>query len=303
MDQLESARYFTKLDLKSGYHQVRVREEDTWKTAFKMKQGLFEWLVMPFGLCNAPATFMRLMNDLLRPFMEDFVIVYLDDILIYSQTWEEHLVHIQKVLEVLQGSQLRLNEKKCEFARTELVYLGFVVGGGQRKIDPGKVEVITNWPRPSTVTEVRSFVGACQYLRKFIRNFSVLAAPLHGLTKAGQKFEWGKNHEDAFQLLKKKISEAPVLALPNLQRPFEVEADASNYAMGAVLLQDRRPVEYYSELFAGSIKNYPPYDKEFYALYQAVKHWRVYLLGKEVVVHSDHKPLEYLHAQTKLQQP
>lgn len=145
-------------------------------------------------------------------------------------------------------------------------------------------------------------MGACQYVRKFIRDFSTYAAPLHGLTKAGPKFEWSEKHEEAFQLLKRKISEAPVLALPSLQRPFEVETDASTYAMGAVLLQDGKPVEYYSELFTGSIRNYPTYDKEFYALYQAIKHWRVYLLGKEVVVHSDHKPLEYLHAQTKLQQ-
>ena len=192
MDQLEGARFFTKLDLKSGYHQVRIREEDTWKTAFKTKQGLFEWLVMPFGLCNAPATFMRLMNDLLRPFIEDFVIVYLDDILVYSRTWEEHLVHVEKVFEVLQDGQLKLNGKKCEFGKDELVYLGFIVGKGQRRIDSGKVEVITKWPTPKTVTEVRSFMGACQYLRKFIRHFSTYAASLHGLTKAKVQFEWGR---------------------------------------------------------------------------------------------------------------
>ena len=214
MDQLESARFFTKLDLKSGYHQVRVREDDTWKTAFKTKQGLFEWLVMPFGLCNAPATFMRLMNDMLRPFIEDFVIVYLDDILVYSKTWEEHMVHVEKVFEVLCKGQLRLNEKKCEFGRKELVYLGFIVGDGSRKIDPSKVEVITNWPRPSTVTEIRSFLGACTYLRKFIHHFSTIAGPLHSLTGVKARFEWETSHESAFQLLKKKISEAPKAQVP-----------------------------------------------------------------------------------------
>ena len=181
-----------------------------------------------------------------------------------------------------------------------MIYLRFIVGGGTRKIDPSKVEVITNWPRPSTVTEIRSFLGACTYLRKFIRNFSTIAGPLHSLTGAKAKFEWEKNHEDVFQLLKRKISEAPVLALPNLQRTFEVETDASDYAMGGVLLQDGKPVEYHSELFSGVVKNYPTYDKGFYSLYQCIKHWRVYLLGKEVVVHSDHKPLEYLHAQIRI---
>ncbi|CAL8120214.1 unnamed protein product [Prunus armeniaca] len=243
LDQLHGARYFTKLDLKSGYHQVRIHDEDTWKTAFKTKQGLFEWLVMPFGLCNAPATFMRLMNEVLRPFIDDFVIVYLDDILIFSVTWEEHLHHIAQVLEVLRTNQLQLNGKKCEFGKQHLVYLGFIVGAGELKVDLEKV-----------------------------------------------------------QLLKRKITEAPVLALPNLQRPFEVEADASNYAMGAVLFQDGKPVAYHSEMFSGPVLNYPTYDKELYAMHQAVKHWRAYLLGKEVVVHSDHKPLQFLTTQSKLQQ-
>ncbi|VVA37284.1 PREDICTED: Retrovirus-related Pol poly from transposon, partial [Prunus dulcis] len=170
------------------------------------------------------------------------------------------------------------------------------------KVDLEIVQVISQWPTPQTVTEVRSFIGACQYLRKFIRHFSQIAAPLHSLTKANQKFEWSRNHEESFQLLKRKITEAPVLALPNLQRPFEVEADASNYAMGVVLFQDGKLVAYHSEMFSGPVLNYPTYDKELYAMHQAVKHWRAYLLGKEVVVHSDHKPLQFLTTQSKLQQ-
>ncbi|KAI5311989.1 hypothetical protein L3X38_041162 [Prunus dulcis] len=193
-DQLHGARYFTKLDLKSGYHQVRIHEEDTWKTAFKTKQGLFECV-----------------------------------------TWEDHLHHIAQVLEVLRTNQLQLNGKKCEFGKQHLVYLGFIVGAGELKVDLEKVQVLSQWTTPYTVTEVQSFIGACQYLRKFIRHFSQIATPLYSLTKANQKFEWSKNHEESFQLLKQKITEAPVLALPNLQKPFEVEADASNYAMGAIL--------------------------------------------------------------------
>ncbi|KAJ9536800.1 hypothetical protein OSB04_un000024 [Centaurea solstitialis] len=274
LDQLKHAVIFTKLDLRSGYHQVRIREEDIWKTAFKTRQGLFEWLVMPFGLCNAPATFMRLMNDILRPHIDDFVVVYLEDILIYSRSEEEHLEHLRKVFDLLQHQQLKLNQKKCEFGKAKLVYLGFVVGGGSLHVDPEKVKAITEWPRPKSVTEVRSFMGACQYLRKFIRHFSVIASPLHALTKMNAKFEWTNKHEDTFLLLKRKISEAPVLALPNLHRPFELETDASGYAMGAVLLQEGRSVAYHSEMFQGAQKNYPTYDKELLALHQAVKHWR-----------------------------
>ncbi|CAL2229057.1 unnamed protein product [Prunus armeniaca] len=224
LDQLHGACYFTKLNLKSSYHQVRIQEEDTWKTAFKTKQGLFEWLVMPFGLCNALATFLRLMNE-------------------------------------------------CHIGGPSLSYYSSF--GGELKVDGEKVQVISQWPTPQTVIEVRSFIGASQYLRK------------------------QRNHEESFQLLKRKITEAPVLALSNLQRPFEVEAHALNYAMGAVLFQDGKPVAYHSKMFSGPILNYPTYD-ELYVMHQAVKYRRAYLLGKEVVVHSDHKPLQFLTTQSKL---
>jgi hypothetical protein len=198
LDQLKDAIYFTKLDLRSGYHQIRIAEGDTWKTSFKTKQGLFEWMVMPFGLCNAPATFMRVMNDVLRPFLDDFVIVYLDDILIFSKSREEHIEHVKRVLDVLRKEQLFLKLSKCEFGKTSLIYLGHIVGGGELKIDPSKVKVILEWSRPSNVTEVRSFLGAAQYWRKFIANFLSIAAPLHAVTSVKQGFQWGGKQQQAF---------------------------------------------------------------------------------------------------------
>jgi hypothetical protein len=302
LDQLKDAKYFTKLDLRSGYHQIRIVEGDTWKTAFKTKQGLFEWMVMPFGLCNAPATFMRVMNDVLRPFLDDCVIVYLDDILIFSKSREEHVMHVKQVLDVLRKEKLFLKMSKCEFGKTSLIYLGHIVGGGELKIDPSKVKVILEWPKPNNVTEVRSFLGATQYWRKFIANFSSIAAPLHAVTSVKQVFQWGGKQQKAFDTLKETISSAPVLALPNLRQPFEIQTDASNYAMGAVLLQHGKPICFHSETFNGVVINYPTYDKELYALVQSVKKWKHYLLGKETIIHTDHQPLQYLQSQTKLQQ-
>ena len=158
---------------------------------FQKKQGLYEWLVMPFGLANAPATFMGVMNDVLQPFIDDFVIVYLDDILVFSKTWEEHLKHGKQTLDVLKRENLYVKLSKCEFGKTSLNYLGHIVGGGELKIDPSKVEVIVNWPKPKFATEVRSFLGAIQYWRKFIANFSLMTTPLHALTRLNKVFQWG----------------------------------------------------------------------------------------------------------------
>jgi hypothetical protein len=216
LHQLQHEKYFTKMDLKSEYHQLRIKEEDTWNTAFKTRQGLYEWLVMLFGLCNAPTTFMRLMNDVLRPYLDSFVIVYLDDILVYSATWEENMSHLMQVLETLKNHQLLANLNKCKFAQQCFVYLGYVISGGELEIDLAKMEAIMKWLIPTNFTEVRSFVGATQYLQKFIASFLAIVAPLHAITTSGKSFLWGKNQQKAFDDLKRNISQAPMLMLPNL---------------------------------------------------------------------------------------
>jgi hypothetical protein len=244
----EWGKVFFKEDLKSGYHQIHMRESDEWKTAFKTNEGLYEWLVMPFGLTNAPSTFMRLMNEVLREFIKKFVVVYLDDILIFSKTKAEHLKHLAIVMRKLQQEKLLINMKKCSFMKTELIYLGFVISVNELKMDLDKVEVIKNWPSPRNIFEVRSFHGLASFYRKFIRNFSgISVAMMDTVKKRHKSFHWTTEAEKSFNLLKRKITEQPVLVLPDFHKTFQVKCDASGYAIGSVLSQEDRPVAYFSE--------------------------------------------------------
>jgi hypothetical protein len=267
MDCMSRANYFSKIDLKSGYHQIRMREGDEWKTTFKTNEGLYEWLVMLFGLTNVPSTFMRLMNEVLRKFIGKFVVVYLDDILIYSKTKAEHLKHLAIVMRKLQQEKLLINMKKSSFMKTELIYLGFVISANELKMDPSKVEVIKNWPSPRNFFEVRSFHGLASFYQKFVRNFSgVSAAMMDTVKKQHKSFHWIGEAEKIFNLLKRKITEQPVLVLPDFQKTFQVKCDASGYAIGAVLSQEDRPVAYFSEKLDDAKLKYSMYDKEFYAI-------------------------------------
>jgi hypothetical protein len=303
MDCLSGSNYFSKIDLKSGYHQIRMREGDEWKTTFKTNTGLYEWLVMPFGLTNAPSTFMRLMNEVLKEFIGKFVIVYLDDILVFSKTKEEHIRHLNLVLKRLHDEKLLINLKKCFFMKEELIYLGFVISQEGLKMDPEKIKAITDWPSPRNIHEVRSFHGLASFYRKFIRNFSGICAPiLDTVKKEKQPFKWTVAAEKGFKLLKEKITEKPVLALPDFKKLFSVKCDASGHAIGGVLSQEEKPVAYFSEKLNEAKQKYSTYDKEFYAVIQALRKWRHYLMPTEFILYSDNHALQFITKQEKLNQ-
>ncbi|KAK1595656.1 hypothetical protein QYE76_000074 [Lolium multiflorum] len=300
LDELSGAAVFSKIDLRSGYHQIRMKEGDEWKTAFKTKFGLYEWLVMPFGLTNAPSTFMRLMNHVLREFIGKFVVVYFDDILIYSRNESDHTIHIRHVLQVLRDNQLYGNLEKCTFCKDKVIFLGYVVSKHGVEVDESKIEAIQNWPTPMNVSQVRSFHGLAGFYRRFVPNFSTIAAPLNDLTKKGVVFEWGAAQDHAFDELKRLLTSAPLLALPDFNKQFEIECDASGIGIGGVLMQEGRPIAYFSEKLSGAKLNYPIYDKELYALIRVLEVWQHYLWPKEFIIHSDHEALKYLKAQSTL---
>jgi len=300
LDELHGSYIFSKIDLKSGYHQIRMKEGDEWKTAFKTKHGLYEWLVMSFGLTNAPSTFMRIMNHVLHTFIGKFVVVYFDDILIYSKNLNEHLDHLRNVLSVLRSEQLYANLKKCTFCIEKIVFLGYVVTAQGIEMDEEKVKAIRDWPTPKSVSEVRSFHRLASFYRRFVKDFNTIAAPLTEIVKRSVGFKWNDEQDEAFNLLKDKLCSTLVLALPDFTRAFEVECDASGIGIGAVLRQDKRPIAYFSEKLNGAALNYPTYDNELYALVRTLETWQHYLWPKEFVIHSDHKSLKHLKGQGKL---
>jgi hypothetical protein len=262
MDCLSGEKKISKIDSKSGYHQIRMREGDEWKTTFKTNEGLYEWLVMSFGLMNAPSTFMRLMNEVLKEFIRKFVIVYLDDILVFNKTKAEHLKHLAIVMKRLQQEKLLKNMKKSSFMKTELIYLGFVISTNELRMNPDKLKVIKNWPSLRNVFEVRSFHGLASFYPKFIRNFSGISAAMMDTVKKRHKyFHWMEEAKKSFNLLKRNITEQPVLVLPDFQKTFQVKCDASEIAIGAVLSQEDRPIAYFSEKLNEAKEKYSTYDK------------------------------------------
>nr|GEV66213.1 putative reverse transcriptase domain-containing protein [Tanacetum cinerariifolium] len=252
--------------LRSGYHQLRVREEDIPKTAFRTRYGHFEFTVIPFGLTNAPAMFMDLMNRVYRPYLEKFVIVFIDDILIYLKSKEEHEVHLKLILELLKKEKLFGNFLKCEFWLQEVHFLGHVENSEGEHVDPNKIEAVKNWKPPKTPTEIRSFLGLAGYYRRFIASFLKIAKPLTLLTQKNKKFEWGDEQENAFQTLKDMLCDAPILALPEGADDFVVYCDASNQCFGCVLMQRNKVIAYASRQLKIHEKNYTTHDLELEAV-------------------------------------
>src|ERR671932_1100588 len=287
-DQLQGSSFFSKIDLRSGYHQVRVAEPDVPKTAFRTRYGHYEFLVMPFGLTNAPAIFMDLMNRVCRPFLDKFVIVFIDDILIYSKTEADHEGHLRQVLEKLKEKKLYAKFSKCEFWLREVQFLGHIVCKDGIKVDPTKIKAVMNWQSPKNPSKIKSFLGLAGYYRRFIKNFSKIAGPLTKLTRKDMAFKWGDEQEAAFQKLKQLLCQAPVLSLPEGTDDFVVYCDASFSGLGCVLMQRERVIAYASRQLKAHERNYPVHDLELAAVIFALKLWRHYLYGTHCVICTDH---------------
>ncbi|GBG65832.1 hypothetical protein CBR_g53804 [Chara braunii] len=304
LDRVQGCRYFTKIDLKSGYHQIAVRPEDQHKTAFQTRYGLYEFVVMPFGLCNAPGTFQHAMNRIFHDYLDKFIVVYLDYILISSRTVEEHAEHLKTVLGLLRQHQYKVNLDKREFGRTKILYLGHEISADGLRPKDAKVASIRDWPRPQTVTEVRSFLGMTGYYRPFVKNYSTIASPLTDLTRLDAPWEWTEECEASFKKLKYALTHYEVLKLPDPDKPFVVTTDASQYGIGAVLAQQEgpklRPIEYMSKKMSSQKLAKSTYERELNALYRALVHWRHYLLGRFFNVRSDHETLRWIKTQPVL---
>lgn len=301
LNELFGAKYFSKLDLRSGYHQILVQPEDRYKTAFRTHHGHYEWLVMPFGLTNAPATFQSLMNHILQHALRKYVLVFFDDILVYSADWMEHLRHREEVLKVLQENTLFVKLSKCSFGVKEIEYLGHIVNGEGVSMDKDKVKVVLEWSTPQNIKQLRGFLGLTGYYRRFIKSYANLAAPLTDLLKK-DSYVWDRQADTAFQKLKLAITFALVLALPDFQKPFVLETDASGNGVGAVLHQDGHPIAFFSKKLVPRNQKKSAYFREMLAISEAIAKFRHYLLGHKFIIRTDQKSLRNLMEQT-LQTP
>lgn len=306
LDKLQDAEFFSKVDIRWGFTNVRIKEGDEWKAAFLTNRGLFEPLVMFFGMCNAPATFQKMMNDIFKELIEKGkIIVYMDDILIFTKTEAEHWEVVREVLSLLAKHKLSLKVAKCEFCKPEIPFLGMIIGHQEIRMDPKKTEAISEWPILKSKKEVQQFLGFCNFYRRFIKDFSKIARPLTQLT-GNVEFSWGTEEQQAFDVLKNALCSSPILSVYRNNLPLRVECDASDFALGAVLSQHQdekwHPLAYYSRSLNETERNYEIYDKELMAIVSSLEEWRQYLLDTETPfeIWSDHQNLGYFREPQKL---
>jgi len=297
-DKTRGAKYFTKLDQRDAYHLVRIKKGDEWKTAFRTQYGLYEYTVVPFGLTNAPAMLQRRQNQIFRELIDKFLVVYMDDFLIYSKTLEQHIKDVKQVLGLCRLHDLSIKLEKCEFHEQEVEFLGYVINGEGVSMSKVKVQAVLDWPTPTTKKEVQSFMGFANYYRKFIKGYGDISAHITKLTRNDIEFGWTKEADTAFKELKRRFSEEPVTKHHDPEKETIVETDASDYALGACMSQrgddgKLHPVAYHSRQLTAAELNYDVHDKELLAIVDALKTWRVYLQGAKhtVQIYTDHKNL------------
>eukprot|EP00253_Pinus_taeda_P033189 PITA_33189 len=299
-DQVKGATVFSKIDLRSGYHQIRIKEEDIAKTAFRTRYGHYEFVVLPFGLTNAPATFMCLMNRVFHRFLDKFVLIFIDDILIYSRSRKEHEEHLRLVLQTLREYQLYAKFSKCDFFKEEIQYLGHVITKEGIAVDPEKIRTIMEWPIPKDVADIRSFMGLAGYYRRFFEGFSRVAYPITSLQKKGKVFKWTSECQKSFEQLKHLLTTAPILSIADPNKDYVVCTDASKEGMGGVLMQEGRVIAYESRKLKEHEQKYSAYDLELAAVIHALKMWRHYLLGRKFLLLTDHHSLTNYFSQPTL---
>ncbi|GJP34181.1 hypothetical protein CLOM_g18636 [Closterium sp. NIES-68] len=295
---------FSKLDLRSGYWPIRMADDSVHKTAFRTRYGSYEYLVMPFELTHAPATFQAEMNHILCPLLDECVVVYLYDILVYSRDMQQHVEHLRRVFEILRRERFYVKLSKSDFALKKVQFFGHIVSAQGVHIDPKKIESVRTRKTPENMKELQQFLGFANYYNRFMPQYAKIATPLTNLLKKNTPYKWELQHQEAVEQLKQALMSAPVLILPDPERDYVIEADASDQAVGAVLMQDQgdglQPIAYLSKKLHRAELNYPIHDKEALAIIIALKMWRCYLEGRKTIVYTYHCSLKYLKTQPNL---